>query len=720
MGQSASAVFSAKTEQALVESLTGAMTGNALETANTKVFSEAIMAEYCGQKVVASWKEALRTGAELDEASKKSLAEGMFKWAKKNGATSFAHWFFPCRMGGGAMGGTLGALKYDTFIDLVWSSNADIKPFEATFPVERLFCGETDGSSFPNGGLRATHTAAAFTMWDRSSPVFVYDGVLRIPCCFVTHYGKCIDLKTPLLRSADAVSTQGLRLLKAMNLKTPKAQAKKMFSYVGWEQEFFVISADLYKARPDLVNCGRTLFGALPTRNQQMDLNYFGPVPNKVDRLLKTVEAKMMEMGVPMAVRHNEVAPGQHEMSPIFMHAAASCDNNVLFMELMTQESQKLGLVTLFHEKPFAGINGNGKHNNWSVGTDTGINFFYPGKNDDERLCFVTGIAALAYGLKEYNELVRVSVAHAGNDHRLGAQEAPPAIISLYPGTGFEAHVDAIIGGGDLLAYKANKQKASPGCTAAEAIDTNVEDRNRTAPFPFCGNRFEFRAVGASQNCSFPTAVCNAVWAAGAAFVAGKVESGMSLRDAVAETFKECRDVIFTGNGYSKEWPIEAQKRGLPNLNTTPLAIAAFTGAKCKKVLTDMKIFSLEECDAFAETMYENYNTTLNIEVETMLSMVSTGFVPAMAKDLAKYKDVPQMAESRNEVYTAVQTEAKKLQALLEKMPEDLAQEAVYLCDTVKPQMVALRKQVDAAEKLMEASLYPYPTYEQMLYGHHF
>merc|ERR1719393_933729 len=256
-------------------------------------------------------------------------------------------------------------------------------------------------------------------MWDRSSPVFILDNVMRIPCCFVTHYAKCIDLKTPLLRSSDAVSRQGIRLLRNMGLQSPKAKAAKaVHSYVGWEQEFFVIPAELYKKRPDLVNCGRTLFGQLPMRNQQMDLNYFGPIPAKVNTLLCTVEAKMLEIGVPMAVKHNEVAPGQHEMSPIFCVASASCDNNVIFQEICTKEAAKLGLVVLFHEKPFAGINGNGKHNNWSVGTDTGINFFHPGKDDDERRCFIAGIAALTYGLKEYNKLVRVSVAHAGNDHR--------------------------------------------------------------------------------------------------------------------------------------------------------------------------------------------------------------------------------------------------------------------------------------------------------------
>jgi len=322
--------------------------------------------------------------------------------------------------------------------------------------------------------------------------------------------------------------------------------------------------------------------------------------------------------------------------------------------------------------------------------------------------------------LKEYNELVRASVAHAGNDHRLGAQEAPPAIISLYPGTGFEGHVDGVIAGGELLAYTPNKQKATPGCKAAEPFDTNVEDRNRTAPFPFCGNRFEFRAVGSSQNCSFPTTICNTIWAAGAAHISAMLETGTSLRDAVAQTFKECRSVIFTGNGYSLDWPIEAEKRGLPNLNTTPLAIGGFQSAKSKKALMDMSVFSEDECDAFAETMYENYCTVLTIEVDTMLSMINSGFIPAMAKDMSIYRDQPAFAGERAHVYQAVIEEGKKLERLLARLPDDLPKQAAYLCDTVKPQMEALRKQVDCAEKLMEASLYPYPKYEQMLYSHHF
>jgi len=689
---------------------------------SSKVFDEKTMGKYTSDALVKAFREAIKNGTELTEAQKKEIASGMFTWARSLGATHFAHWFFPCRGGGGAVGGSLAGLKEDTFVDLQWGSDAAIKPFEEAFPYERLFCSETDGSSFPNGGQRATHTAAAFTSWDRSSPCFIHNGVMRIPACFVTHYGDSIDLKTPLLRSGDAVSREGMRLIKNMGDSVgEKAKAAQCLrSYVGWEQEFFVISAATFKDRPDLVNAGRTLFGALPPRNQQGDLNYFGPMPNAVKTLLAAVEGVMLSVGSPMAVRHNEVAPGQHEMCPIFTCSSASCDSNVLFMEVCAQEAQKRGLVVLFHEKPFAGINGSGKHNNWSIGTDTGINFFYPGKTDEERICYTTGVAALAYGLRAHNELVRVSVAHAGNDHRLGAQEAPPAIISLYPGVKFEAHIDAVINGADLLDYKAQRGKADPKCNAAEAIEANAEDRNRTAPFPFCGNRFEFRAVGSSQNCALPTTVINTVWASGCAHISELIEGGKSLRDAVGETFKSSRDVVFTGNGYSAEWPIEAAKRGLPNLNTTPLAIAQLATDANKKILSDMKVFSNQETEALSECMYENYITTLSTEVETMLQMVETGFIPAYARDLANYAGAPQLAGERPALYMSVKTESDSLAKLFSELPDGLAAEAAYLDTVIKPQMAALRAKVDASEKVMQASLYPYPTYKAMLYDHHF
>eukprot|EP00419_Tripos_fusus_P066110 CAMPEP_0172928408 /NCGR_PEP_ID=MMETSP1075-20121228/217961_1 /TAXON_ID=2916 /ORGANISM="Ceratium fusus, Strain PA161109" /LENGTH=752 /DNA_ID=CAMNT_0013789695 /DNA_START=58 /DNA_END=2316 /DNA_ORIENTATION=+ len=746
---------------------------DALLNSSLGFFDDKAMAQYVPAAVHERFKACLISGDDTSPEDQKLIADGMFTWARQLGAVDFAHWFFPMRGGSGAVGGMIGALKMDTLIDLEWGSKSVIKPFKACLPHERLFqgetdgssfpngglrqthtaaafttwdrsslidlewgsksvikpfkaClpherlfqGETDGSSFPNGGLRQTHTAAAFTTWDRSSPPFVVDKVLRIPCAFVTHYGKCIDDKTPLLRSADAIKVQGLRLLKAIGIGTETAT---VYSYLGWEQEFFVVDAELYKKRPDLVNCGRTLIGQLPCRNQQADLNYFGPIPFRVDQLLQRVQEEMLRVGCPMAVRHNEVAPGQHEMSPIFCTASASSDSNALFMEVCNTEAVKLGLQVLFHEKPFAGINGSGKHCNWSIGTDTGLNFFYPGKTDDARKLFVTGIACLAYGLHRYNEMVRCAVAHAGNDHRLGAQEAPPAIISLYPGTGFEAHVGSIVAGGDLLGYKAEKKLQSLGCSASMPIEANIEDRNRTAPFPFCGNRFEFRAVGSSQNCAFPVMVCNAIMASGMEHMSQLIEGGLNHRDAVAKLFTDSKHVIFTGNGYSAEWPVEAAKRGLPNLNTTPKAIATFASQKNKDLFVKLGIYAEDETDARAEVMYESYNTTLAVEVSTMILMMETGIIPACAKDLAKFKDFPSMAGERQSVYQAIVEETEKLKSLYAGLHNQstLDAEAAYLCDTVKPQMASLRSVVDKAESLLEMGYYPYPTYEQLLYSHH-
>merc|ERR1719424_2326699 len=496
--------------------------GRGLEASH--IFDDATMKKYVPPAVFQRFLEDVVSGEPTCEEDQRAIANGLFKWAREKGCTDFAHWFFPCRGGSGAVGGALGALKMDTLIDLDFGSKLANKPLFATLPYERLFQVETDGSSFPNGGLRVTHAAAAFTVWDRSSPPFMVGTTLRIPCSFVTHLGKCIDDKTPLFRSMDAVTTQGLRLLKAMGLGK---DVKTMRSYLGWEQEFFVVSAEMYKQRPDLINTGRTLFGKLPTRSQQMDLNYFAPVPELVDQLLAEVQQEMVRIGTPMAVRHNEVAPGQHEMSPVFGVANFSADNNVYFMEICNRIGAKYGLMVLFHEKPFAGINGSGKHCNWSVGTDTGINFFYPGKTDEARAIYTAALACLSHGLMQHNEIMRCAVAHAGNDHRLGAQEAPPAIISLYPGTGFEAHVDGVIAGGSLSGFKAEKMKQPTGCNASMDIEANVEDRNRTAPFPFCGNRYEFRAPGSSQNCAFPVMICNTVMAAGMSELSKKIEGGM-------------------------------------------------------------------------------------------------------------------------------------------------------------------------------------------------
>jgi glutamine synthetase len=687
-----------------------------LDNMSGVVFDDATMESAVGRAVFNRFKASLVSGEPTPDGDKKTIADAMFKWARSHGAIGFAHWFFPMRGGGGAPGGTLGALKQDAFIDLDWSSKQSIKPFEATFPAERLFVGETDGSSFPNGGLRCTHRAAAFTTWDRGGQVVIYDKIMRIPCAFVTHLGDSIDEKTPLLRSQDAVSREGLRLLKNVNIAT---DATTVHSYLGWEQEFFVVTKEAYSARPDLVNCGRTLIGAKPARGQQQDLNYFGPIPARVETLLHTIQDKMIQMGCPMSVAHNEVAPGQHEMSPIYCVANASADYNVLFMEVAAKEASLQDLVILFHEKPFAGINGSGKHANWSVGTDTGLNFFHPGKDDAGHQLFITGVACLAAGLGQNNELVRCAVAGAGNDHRLGAQEAPPAIMSVYPGTGVEEHLKSIIAGGPLLGYEAKSALADLKSRTAMAAPTNAEDRNRTAPFPWCGNRFEFRAVGSSQNCSFPVAICNTIMAAGMAALSDRIEAGQSHRDAVAALLEQNIHAVFTGNGYSDEWQVEAEQRGLPNLRTTPVAVATLNSEKAKATFEQLGIMSSAETDARTEVMYENYNSCIRIEADTMVSMVETGIIPACAKDLAIYKDAPMLAGKRPELYASIVTQLSTLKELCSAMPEELVEQAGYLCETVKPQMDAVRKVVDEADGLIEGSLYPYPTYETLVYSHH-
>eukprot|EP00913_Durusdinium_trenchii_P010692 g10032.t1 len=563
--------------------------------------------------------------------------------------------------------GTDVGASQDTLLDLDFSSKFTTKPMKACLPADRLFQGETDGSSFPNGGLRVTHSAAAFTTWDRSSPPFVLNKTLYIPCAFVTHFGKCIDEKTPLLRSMDAVKREGLRLLKATGLgKDAKTIYSRLARYLGWEQEFFVIKAEHYKARPDLVNTGRTLFGKLPTRHQQGDLNYFAPVPGTVQLLLDRVQGVMLKIGCPMAVKHNEVAPGQHEMSPVFRVANVSCDSNVLFMEVMNREAQRLGLQVLFHEKPFSGINGSGKHANWSVGTDTGLNFFYPG---------------------------------------------------------------------DLLGYKAEKKKQATGCSQADPIEANVEDRNRTAPFPFCGNRFEFRAVGSSQNCNLPVMVCNAIMASGMSYLADLMEKGLSHRDAVAQLFKENRHVVFTGNGYAAEWRQEAAKRGLPNLTLGEGgkwggALHGWRGLMSRVSLGRRKpvrrgrfqdqsrlwvlvLQLLGEWDLQDLKVMKMYSSKAEVLVAAPEATKKGGWAPCGTAPESKNgnqepKKTSGTRDSAGHAETGNRADAPH------------RQEATFLCDVVKPQMERLRLAVDTAEGVMDAELYPYPSYETMLYSHHF
>lgn len=661
------------------------------------------------------FQENVENGEPTSKEDQIEITKALSKWAIANGAKMFAQAFFPLRGGGGMVGGHT-ALKYDSILD-----SKGLNQFVKQLPPHALWKGETDGSSFPNGGLRQTHEAAAYTTWDRSSTPIIIGSTLLIPSCFVAWTGNPLDNKTPLLRAQDAINREGRRLLKAINFQGYE-RVRQVRSYLGWEQEFFVVSAELYRKRPDLVNCGRTLIGTMPTRNQQLDMNYFARIPNSVKAFLEELTDVLISAGCPVACYHNEVAPGQHEISPIFTTTNQSGDYNELMMDLSANIAQKHNLVVLFNEKPFAGINGSGKHNNWSVGTDTGVNFFSPGTSAEQQELFMCATAALMYAMNVHNVAIRNSVAGAGNDHRLGAQEAPPAVISLYPGKEMEKKFHDIIEGGKLHGYSGTGVELDMGTGLCQkSISGAGEDRNRTAPFPFCGNRWEFRAVGSSQNCSVPMYILNTAYADGMANLAQRIEGGMSTRDAVAEMMKENIRVVFTGNGYSKEWLEEAKRRGLPNLKNTFEALSTFANEGTVSMFERMGVLTSKDLHARQEVMFENFSENVKIEAETLTKMVDTGILPACASDLKQYAGMPRLAGNRLVAYNAIAEELDTLKHCLAEAGALVATKALcrYMTYHVRPQMQKLRSAVDRAECLCAATLWPYPSYEAMLYSHH-
>jgi glutamine synthetase len=531
-----------------------------------------------------------------------------------------------------------------------------------------------------------------------------------------------LDDKTPLLRATDAVNREGLRLLKTIG---GYDDVRQVVNYLGWEQEFFIISRENFLKRPDLMATGRTLIGAPPTRGQSMDHHYFGCLPPTVKACLDDVHAALLKIGCPLNVYHNEVAPAQHEISPFFTISSISADLNQIAMQICCDIGTKHGLVFLFHEKPFAGVNGSGKHNNWSVGTDTGINFFSPGKTEKQSALFAVGVACLTYALNQHGTIIRTSVAHAGNDHRLGAQEAPPAIVSLYPGLGFEAKIEDIVGGGELAGYFNRGTEMEAGCANLNAVERGVEDRNRTAPFPYVGNnRFEFRAVGSSQSCGFPMAMVNCAFADGMRHLNEQLESGKPLKECVAAMYRDNRQIIFCGNGYSAEWLVEAEKRGLPNLKDTVQATAAFSTPATKALFERMGVMSAEEVDSRQEVLYENYITSLEIEAATLVKMVRTGVEPATAADLAAYAAGDQTSTrftKRAAAYELCSTTCDGLEAAVAGVPHgSVHATAQYMADVVKPHLSTVRKACDDAEVLVKADLWPFPSYSTVLYAHHF
>ena len=552
--------------------------------------------------------------------------------------------------------------------------------------------------------------------WDKASPPYILGDTMFIPSAFVTHNGEALDHKTPLLRSQDAINKEGIRLLNLIG----DSDAKQVVSNVGWEQEYFLIPREMYLQRPDLLGSGRTLFGAGSPRNQEGCENYFGVPYPLAKAFMEDVERACWELDMALIVNHNEVAPSQHELSPIFSLTNVASDQNMVCMELMDTIAARYGLKVLQHEKPFAGVNGSGKHCNWGLNTDTGKNLFKPGKTETSQGDFFTFTAALAYAIKNHGDVLRCGVTGAGNDHRLGAQEAPPAILSLYTGEIMESHIRSIVDGGSLFGYPSGGDMLSFGGSSVEDAERGLEDRNRTAPFPFCGNRFEFRAVGSSQNPAQPLAYLNAAMADGCRVLSEKIEGGLSPRDAVAEMYKENMPVIFNGNGYSDEWPVEAvEVRGLKNLKDTPTALATFASQKNKDLFTSTGVFTEKEVEARQAIMFDEYSNILLIESETAIKMANSGYLPALAKDLKTYEGT-DLAGSRAAVYAKVAEETAKLETAVHGIPSgDSDEVANYMAYTVKVQMNELRAAVDAAEILCDANLWPFPTYTDMLFAHH-
>ena len=647
---------------------------------------------------------------------REALAKEIYDWAVQKGAVNFAHWASPLR-------GANNLLKHESFVDLDWGSKSVVKPIISGFSGGRLFMSETDGSSFPNGGLRATHRAAAYMAWDTASPPFIRGDTVYIPSAFVTFNGDALDEKTPLLRSMRAVNSAGKRLLKLLGAPQVEYEAG-IDCNVGWEQEFFFLEVEDFERRPDLVAAGRTVFGAEPPRGQQTSANYFAAMHARGKMVMEDVQAELLALGVPFVVYHNEVAPAQHEFCPIFRGVNVAADHNILAMEVIKEKALQHGLVCLTHEKPFKAINGSGKHLNWGINAGgTGRNLFVPGDTPDQQASFMAFVSCLTRAVNLHGDLIRAAVASPGNDHRLGAHEAPPAIISLYLGDGMMKHIEAIIAGGPLEGYGKGARLLDFRTDSVFPIYAATEDRNRTAPFPFCGNRFELRAMGSNGNISLPLTVVQCAIADSMNHLSDLIENKkMSVRDAVATMFKENKRIIFNGNGYSSEWHTEAEKRGIPNIRQSVDAYGVINSDKSKGLFARTGVFNENEINARVQIAYDNHAETIKIEANVMLDMLQQGIIPACAADLQLYSGEAAALDGgqRQEIYKLLAEKTSALEDAILKCPGSdevgVFQVAKYCQDVIRARMAEAREYADYAERLISKDLYPFPTYHEMFY----
>ncbi|MCX7715488.1 MAG: glutamine synthetase III [Clostridia bacterium] len=686
------------------------------ESFGSNVFNLAVMKERLPKDTFKSLKKTIKDGTALDPNVAEVVANAMKDWAIEKGATHYTHWFQP-------MTG-ITAEKHDSFI-----SPTDDGRVIMEFSGKELIMGEPDASSFPSGGLRATFEARGYTAWDPTSFAFVKDNSLYIPTAFCSYSGEVLDKKIPLLRSMEAVSKQALRVLKFFG-----TDATRVVSYVGPEQEYFLVDAELYKQRKDLVLTGRTLFGAKPAKGQELEDHYFGAIKERVSAFMKELDEELWKLGVLAKTKHNEVAPAQHEIAPIFSTANIACDHNQLTMEVLKKVANRHGLVCLLHEKPFEGVNGSGKHNNWSIGTNTGVNLLKPGDNPISNKKFLLFLSAVIKAVDMYGDLLRVSVATAGNDHRLGANEAPPAIVSMFLGDQLTSVLQALKNGettmDEVIAV------LETGVESLPVINRDSTDRNRTSPFAFTGNKFEFRMAGSSQSIAGINIVINTIVAETLSMFADRLESAKDV-DAevmaiVMDTIKENSRVIFNGNNYSDEWVLEAERRGLPNLKTTADALPAFVSEKNIKLFEKHGVFTETETRSRYEILLEGYSKTLQIEALTMLEMAKTEILPAciaysseVIESVAMKKSmglsVPKqeaMAEEISSLTESLICEIDALKAALDAVPEKGALEtAVYFKDAVIPAMESLRATADSLETMVSKDYWPFPTYEDLLFN---
>ena len=680
------------------------------------VFNEGTMKERLSSASYSAWKKCVTEGTPLDLSTANEIAEAMKQWAVEKGATHFTHWFQP-------MTGVT-AEKHDSFIAPAGGGKILME-----FSGKELVRGEPDASSFPSGGLRATFEARGYTAWDPTSFAFIKEGSLCIPTVFCSYSGEALDKKTPLLRSMDEVSRQAVRILRLFG----DTETKRVTAQVGPEQEYFLIDKALYEKREDLRMCGRTLFGAKPPRGQELEDHYFGAIRPRVAAYMKDLDETLWALGVLSKTKHNEVAPAQHEMAPVFSDANSACDQNQLAMEMMKKVADRHGLVCLLHEKPFAGVNGSGKHDNWSLSTDTGKNLFKPGSTPRQNAQFLLFLAAFIKGVDDYQEFLRATVAFPGNDHRLGAQEAPPAVLSIFLGDELSAVVDSIINDTDF--QSTGKRTLEIGVDALPAIRQDNTDRNRTSPMAFTGNKFEFRMLGASQSISGPNIALNTIMAEELKQFADELEASRDfqadLPKLIRRVFTEHQRIIFNGNGYDEAWLEEAGKRGLSNLTSTADALPMYTAPKNVDLFVKHGIYTKEEIEARAEIHIENYSTVICIEARTMTDMIRRQILPAVsafAGDLCSRagtkKDLGACCQY--EVSTACQigslTDAlmaasDKLEMDLSAISADAAEAMRYSHDVLIPDMDTARRAADQLETLTSSDRWPFPTYSDLLFS---